>query len=342
MHLFALEQLRWPSLSKIGLTLIISSLLTILCLNLALPASAAVTEEESRVQLGDTEVPVRRWADNSLKTKAIVIAIHGAARHSGTYQAMAEHLASLGYLVLSPDLRGHGEWFYANWSTAEDKVADYDKSTDDVVNLLNLVRNEHPQIPIFCIGESAGAAVAIKAATRFPELNGLVVSAIGTTPCVHDFRTVFRDVVIGATNLNKPLDVRDVMHKYSSDDERVRDEAAKDPLTKSGLSARELLRTSWLLNRTASFASKLPGNIPVLMLQGANDEIVKASSAKDVLRHLACSDKQLVMFPCGHILITTPFIRSDVMDSVSNWLVSKTAEQQTALLSASTTATTTK
>lgn len=338
MRSFAVESTsRQPSVARVKLVALSFLLFTVTWLNLAVPARAAVIEEEARVQLGDSQVPVRSWSDNSIKTKGIIIAIHGAARHSGTYEALAEHLASLGYLVLSPDLRGHGQWYYAKWSTPEDKIADYDKSTDDAANLLTQMRNEHPQLPIFCVGESAGAAVAIKAATRCPSINGLILSAIGTTPCVHDVRTIFRDAIVGATNLNKPLDVREIITKYSSEDKKVREEAGKDPLGKDGLSARELLRTSWLLSRTDSFASKLPEHIPVLMLQGSEDEIVKASSARDVLKHISSSEKSYESFPCGHILLTTPFIRPDVLTSVSSWLVNRTAEQQTALLSESST-----
>src|SRR5271163_1711338 len=120
---------RQPSLTEVGLLSLACLFFTVMWLNLAVPARAAVIEEEARLELGDSQVPVRRWSDNSIKTRGIIIAIHGAARHSGTYEALAEHLASLGYLVLSPDLRGHGQWFYAKWSTPEDKVADYDKST---------------------------------------------------------------------------------------------------------------------------------------------------------------------------------------------------------------------
>jgi len=293
------------------------------------------SETESFIDLGMTRLPVHQWSDNNVKTRAIIVAIHGASRHSGTYQTLAEHLAKLGYLVISPDMRGHGEWYFAKQASIGDKTADWDKSTDDVVSLINKLRNEHPQLPIFCIGESAGAAVAIKAATRCPAVNGLVLSAIGTRPCVHDVANIVHDAFEGMFNFDKPLAVKDIISKYSSDEERIRLNASNDPQLKPGLSARELLRTSWLLNQTAGNAAKLPAHIPVLMLQGDRDEIVTAASARTVLKKIPSREKKMLDFPYGHILLTTPFIHLDVISSVSSWLVSKTAEQQTALAGAS-------
>lgn len=307
--------------------------LLLITANLPRPANAAVTQTECAIDIAGSRVPVRQWSDSNVKTKAIIVAIHGALRHGGTFSAMAGRLAPLGYVVLSPDLRGHGEWYYTDGAAA-DKVTDYDKSVDDAVSLLTQLRAEHPQIPIFCLGESVGAAVAVRAATRCPAVNGLILSAMGTRPCVHDVPTIVQHVFEGAKNFDKPLDVTSFLGTYSSDDARVLQEVVHDPLGRTGMSARELLRTNWMLRHTPVYASRLPAHIPVLMLQGSGDEIVKASSARDVLKHLASTEKKMVLFPCGHILLTTQFIRPDVMSSVSDWLVSQTAEQQTALVGA--------
>jgi len=169
------------SSQRVKLALLPALMVSLMFSNQPQPAHAAVTESESRVQLGKSEVPVRQWSDNTVRTKAIVVTVHGAARHSGTFQTLGEDLAQQGYLVLSPDLRGHGQWFYEAAMPA-DKIADYDASTDDLVNLIANAHNAHPQLPIFCIGESAGAAVAIRAGSRAPNLNGLIISSIGTRP----------------------------------------------------------------------------------------------------------------------------------------------------------------
>ncbi len=171
---------------------------------------------------------------------------------------------------MSPDLRGHGQWFYEAASPS-DKVVDYEASTNDLVNLIANAHDKHPTLPIFCMGESAGAAVAIRAGSRAPNLTGLIISSIGTKPCFHDLNMVVKDVCNGLIDFDKPLDVKESLSKYSSDEARIRDAAAADPMIKPGLSARELLRTCTLLNHTNSFAAKLPAHIPVLMLQGKQD-----------------------------------------------------------------------
>jgi alpha-beta hydrolase superfamily lysophospholipase len=307
--------------------------LSLLC-NSAGPASSSTIADT--VKIAADNIPVERWSDSSLRTKAIVVTVHGAARHASTFQPLAEQLAAKGFLVISPDLRGHGQWYFGA-KTAAERVVDYDRSTDDLVQIVEGMRSQHPLLPIFCVGESAGAAVVIKAATRCPALNGVVLSSIGTKPCFHDLSTVVKDVCIGLQHFDEPLDVKQSIIKYSSDEERVRVAAAEDPLLKPGLSARELVRTGWLLSHTSEFASRLPATLPVLMLQGKKDEIVEPSSAKKLLQRVSSHDKSLTEFPYGHILLSTPFLRDDVVSVLTNWLSERCAEQQTALLSGGTT-----
>jgi alpha-beta hydrolase superfamily lysophospholipase len=232
-------------------------------------ATAAVTSTDARMHLGSSAVPVRQWSDGSSKPKAIIVAVHGALRSSGTFQPLAEQLAANGYLIVSPDLRGHGDWYFSA-KTAQEKIVDYDESAQDVVNLFKAMRNEHPLTPIFCMGESAGGIVALQAAGQFPTINGLILSSIGTRPCIHDVQNIVRDFFLGLAHFDQPLDVRETMAKYASDDPQTAKDAASDPMLKPGFSAREMLRTARLLNQANGFASKLPDHIPVLMQEGRN------------------------------------------------------------------------
>jgi len=305
--------------------------ITLLLSNSLMAAQAATTMTETRVKLGQYDVPVRQWTDSNTKPRAIVVGIHGCSRSSGCFQPLAEHLTAKGFMLVCPDLRGHGEWYFAA-KKPQDKIVDYKGSTDDVVNLINNLQTKYPSTPIFCMGESAGAMIALKVATRCPSINGLILSSVGTKPCIHDVPNIVRDVVAGLLNFDQPLDIKETMANYSSDEERVRAAAAADPMLKPGLSGRELLRTSMLLNQTASNASRVPDHIPVLMMQGKRDQIVEASSALQILGKMKCKEKQLAEFPCGHILLSTPYLRDDVISTMSDWLTKETSAQQTALL----------
>lgn len=309
----------------------VALLLSLFLANFSPAAQSTTTTEQSRLRLGRSDVPVRQWSDANLKPRAIIVAVHGCSRSSSCFAPLAEQLVAKGFLVVCPDQRGHGQWYFEAKKPA-DRIVDYQGSTDDVVNLINQMREQHPMLPVFCLGESAGAAVAIKAACRCPSISGLILSSIGTKPCVHDIPVIVRDVVAGLLNFDQPLNVKETMAKYSSDEERVRAAAAADPMLKPGLSARELLRTSLLLSQTAGNAAKVPDHIPVLMLQGKKDQIVEASSALQILRKMKTKEKSLAEFPCGHILLSTPYLRSDVLATMSDWLSKETSAQQTALL----------
>jgi hypothetical protein len=55
------------------------------------------------------------------------------------------------------------------------------------------------------------------------------------------------------------------------------------------------------------------------------------SSAMHVLKLIASKDKSMAEFPYGHILLSTPHLRTDVVSTLTDWLNEKTAEQKTAL-----------
>jgi hypothetical protein len=68
-------------------------------------------------------------------------------------------------------------------------------------------------------------------------------------------------------------------------------------------------------------ASQLPRSIPVLLLQGSDDQIVNAASASRVYDGFKTSDKSLKEISgCGHILLGTAFIKPIVLNDTFDWL----------------------
>ncbi len=56
-----------------NLALLSALVVATVCSSQPQPAHAAVTELDSRLELGKSEVPVRQWFDTSVRTKAIVV-----------------------------------------------------------------------------------------------------------------------------------------------------------------------------------------------------------------------------------------------------------------------------
>jgi acylglycerol lipase len=267
------------------------------------------------------------WVNDSRAIRGVVVAAHGTTQHRGSLDTLARHLSSAGFVVVSMDLRGHGLRYHKETGIQHRKI-DYPRSARDLCRLSYELKEEYPGVPVFCIGESVGAAVAIQSAKSCPELfDGIILCSAGTTPCFFDPRMTVPDFLRGVVRLSKLMNVSGYITKYSSDDSRVTNEMVSDPLSRITLTPREILSTLSFLRKTPDCASKLPENVPVLFIQGGKDHIVATRTVKSMFKHLKSTDKKMVLFPSfGHVLLGTSFIKNSVLQSVENWLILHTPE----------------
>jgi alpha-beta hydrolase superfamily lysophospholipase len=307
--------------------------------------SASIKEADAQVLLDSAssdavqaKLPLYEWHDSeNAKTQSIVVTVHGATQEATCFDKLARNLAKQGFLVCSMDLRGHGLWHFRQHgaTTRADKSregfnVDYKQSVVDLEHLLDTLRATHPGAPIFCIGESAGAGVIVKAGIERPDaIKGMVLASAGTHPVLHKLDWVVPDVLKGFKNLAHPLEIKRYITRYSSDDPRVSKEMNDDPLGRHTMSGRELLATSIFIRDTAARAKELPANISLLVLQGTEDHVCSPTSVRAIVRKHPGFDKQLVFLRnCGHVLLGTSFIKPQVNKLVVDWL---TRHKDTAL-----------
>lgn len=105
------------------------------------------------------ELFVNHWATPQAPRATVMIA-HGMAEHSGRYARFAEALNRAGHEVYALDQRGHGR-------TAERGVQGHFADADgwqtvvrDLSVLNHLIRQQHPDTPIFLFGHSMGSYIA--------------------------------------------------------------------------------------------------------------------------------------------------------------------------------------
>ena len=96
--------------------------------------------------------------------RAGILIVHGLAEHSGRYAVTADDLARAGFAVHAVDYRGHGrsEGPRVHVERIEDYVA-------DVQAALDYVRSQHSGLPLFVLGHSQGALVALKLGLDSPD-----------------------------------------------------------------------------------------------------------------------------------------------------------------------------
>jgi alpha-beta hydrolase superfamily lysophospholipase len=218
-------------------------------------------------------VHVRRWpADDPAR---LVVLVHGYGEHIGRYEHVAEALVARGAAVVGPDHVGHGR-------SAGDPalVEDFEAVVDD---LRAVVQNARGDLPVVMVGHSMGGLIATRYAQRHREdLAGLVLSApaIGIGPALEG--------ALAAPEL--PADPIDVA--VLSRDPAVGEAYAADPLVWHGGWKRPTLEAFVAADRAVAEGPGF-GDLPLLYVHGAEDQLVPLALARPVVERLAGPDSDL-------------------------------------------------
>lgn len=330
---------------------------SLLCL-FAQPARAQVLRDDQPKAHGQShlpDVPLSFWHDQQVKPKAIAVCVHGLVMHGRVYDQVARTLARQGFVVYAQDLRGYGRWqekslkalagddrpagagpadqsitmTEPNLLTADgNKVAEvsYEQSFEDLKQVIEAAHLEHPSLPLFLIGESLGAGLSIHAAQVMPGyVNGLVLSSpaikrrLYITPEVA--KAMVKDYASLVTNPRKECDLLPFIKSLSSEDPRVVDEEVNDPYIRKHLSCRDILNTFALIKNNLDYAKGVSEDIPVLVIQGDHDRILKQNAVVLLLDRLKCKDQTVRWLNGkGHVLIETALVEPSTLGTITSWL----------------------
>ena len=297
------------------------------------PAVARVVRQDEGQIASDCRVSAYQWNDESSAPKAIVVIVHGFTQEGKSPEVLARELAAKHYLVLSLDQRGHGRWMHDDWSVKSGgkrrrrgcKV-DYDDSENDLLRVCRVAKEQYPDLPLFCIGESVGSALVVHAAVddRSALINGMVLSSPGTRPRLCNWSWVLRDLFSNLFRLEHPVDLSRYIATYASDDPRVCQEMLQNPLDRNAMSSLEIFRTAWFVMQTRAVIKHLDTTMPLLVVQGAEDHILQPNTVQPLVDQVRSKNKQLVVFPqFGHVLVGTSYIRPVVSQAITRWLESQ-------------------
>jgi len=119
-------------------------------------------------------VPYRLWQAES--PRALLLCLHGASDYSGAFDEIGPAFAARGITMLAIDQRGFGAT--ASRGTWRGK----NRMIRDAIEAVVFLRMRFgTALPLFILGESMGAALAVHAAARAPDLDlaGIVLAAPG-------------------------------------------------------------------------------------------------------------------------------------------------------------------
>ncbi len=230
------------------------------------------------------------WQDDTVSPVGVIQIAHGVCEHIGRYDDFARFLAENGFVVCGNDHLGHGK-------TASEGNLGYVYDGDnvnmvrDMNTLHNIMAKRHPGLPYIIFGHSMGSFLARIYTAAFGErLSGAVYCGTGQLPPAVLLLEDPVDYMMNKLpeNSEAPASVTSLFEKLMSKVLKDSDNLAwisrssdnldnyrNDPLTGFPLTAslsKELI-TLAVKASDPMWASKLPKDLPILLVSGAKDPI---------------------------------------------------------------------
>jgi len=269
-------------------------------------------DEGSFEGVGGLKIFTRSWHPAGGKPRAVVVIVPGFNSHSGYYQWVAEQFTASGLAVYALDLRGRGrsdgERFYVA------KFADY---VDDVATFVTLVRADHPGLPVFLLGHSAGGVVScIYTLEHQAEITGLICESFAHEVPAPDFALA---VLKGLSHVAPHAHVLKLNNEDFSRDPNVVEAMNNDPLIAHEVqptnTVAEMVRADERLK--AGFAQI---TLPVLILHGTLDKAAKPSGSQHFYDMAGSQDKTLKLYE-GHFHdLLNDLDKEVVLADIQQWI----------------------
>lgn len=257
-------------------------------------------------------IPCFSWTASKGRPKAVLLCIHGLGLHGGTYRGFGKQMSKRGIATYALDVRGFGAWH-----KSESSSVDFPGCLQDIALKIQELRQSHPGLPIFLLGESLGGAISTRFAANFKgAIDGLILCAPARELGDHKLRVLS----MALSFLLKPRRRVCIRSAVFSDSPNVVALTQVDKLVRTEFTVSELLHLARFLGGGTRSLSKID-NIPVLFIQGHGDALIKPKSTLEYFERIPSPDKDLVIIGDAQHLIfqnTRPPRKAVVL--VENWI----------------------
>ncbi len=254
----------------------------------------------------------RAWLPDD--ASRVIVLAHGFAEHGGRYDALASWFATRGSAVHTYDHRGHG-----HSEGDRGHVETFDEFLDDLTYFVDLVREEHPDLPIVVFGHSMGGLILLTwLRERSPEIAAAVSSgpalAVGSGRPPWQLRLA-RLIRRLAPGLKIPAGLP--LEGLSTDPEVIR-RYKEDPLVFEKLSVSLADELFSAIGRSGGGGSGV--TVPLLMLHGEDDPLCDPEGSREFHRDVPSAGSELRVYPgLRHEIFNEPEAEAVYADALE-WL----------------------
>lgn len=264
------------------------------------------------------KVPHKSWIPMD-RPREVLLCVHGLGFSSDSFDEFGRVMASHGFAVYAVDVRGFGAWL----NKREGNTVDFDSCLNDIEAALKNLRKAYPGVPIFLVGESMGGAIAMRAASRYPALcNGLISSV----PSSERYGSLTSKMHVGLKyieNKDKPMDVGTTVVERATANQTLQKRMLADKDNRMELSPKELKMFNDFMKGNFD-AAALIEKMPVLLLAGFKDKLVKPEGTIQLFNSLSTPDKLLMVIGDGeHLLLEENQLTPQLAQMLLVWITNE-------------------
>lgn len=265
-------------------------------------------------------LPLRHW--DAEHPRAVIVALHGMSDYSNAFDMPAEWWASHGITSYAYDQRGFGMAPNSGiWPGAG-------ALREDLADCVDAVRERHPGIPVFALGESMGGAVVLSALAgpRPPKVDGVILVA----PAVwsrDDMPIPYRVTLWLSAHTMPWLKVSGKGLKiWPSDNIEMLKKLSRDPLFQKETRADAV----WGLTDLMDAARKAPDHLgappPILFLYGANDQIIPRAPTEAAAKELG-PRAEVHKYANGYHMLLRDLDGPGIWQDIAAWIDARRVER---------------
>lgn len=268
------------------------------------------------ISYDNTELPMKVWSP-SHEINGVIIALHGFNDYSNFIKDSVSYFNDEKLAVYSYDQRGFGETkTRSRWSGKQ-------AITEDLTTFITLVKQSHPHLPIYILGDSMGGAVTIVTMAKKdpPKINGaiLVAPAVWARSEMPFYQRyllwIAAHTIPWKKVTGKSLGIR------ASDNSKMLRELGKDPLIIKETRIDVLYGLSNLMDEAYRSAESFKTNS--LILYGEKDEIIPEKPVFEFYNRLplrAQGKQQMILYENGYHMLLRDLQAEIVIKDIVDWI----------------------
>ncbi len=245
--------------------------------------------------------------------RAAIVIVHGFNSHSGHYLWVGEQFAANGFAAHALDLRGRGHSEGDRYHI--DNIEDY---TDDVATFVGMVKSNHPGLPVFLLGHSAGGVVScVYSLDHQDEINGLICESFA-----HELPApeIALALLKGLSHIIPNAHVLKLDNNGFSRDPKVVEALKNDPFVGDETQPTETIAAMLRGDERLKGGGFGKITIPVLIIHGTEDKVTKPSGSQHFYEEAGSQDKTLKLYEGHYHDLLNDIDKEIVMGDIVQWI----------------------